>query len=99
MFILFPRPCGQVPPKVQHALRYAPAVALAAIVMPDLLLSDGDPVELDQSEAVGGRRRYGVFSGDAAYAGTMIVGMALFTLLRVMLVGGKTVFREGRWVK
>ena len=30
-----------LPPRVQHALRYAPAAALAAIVAPDLLLSNG----------------------------------------------------------
>src|SRR5687767_6223971 len=31
----------KLPSKVQHALRYAPAAAMAAIVAPDLVLTDG----------------------------------------------------------
>lgn len=32
---------GRLPPVVQRALRYAPAAALAALVVPDLLLDHG----------------------------------------------------------
>lgn len=32
---------GRLPPALQRALRYAPAAALAALVMPDLLLDGG----------------------------------------------------------
>jgi branched-subunit amino acid transport protein len=31
-----------LPPVLQRALRYAPAAALAAIIAPDLVLTDGD---------------------------------------------------------
>lgn len=36
----------QLPPALQRALRYAPAAALAAIVVPDIVLVDGavDPI-------------------------------------------------------
>lgn len=33
---------GQLPSKLQRALRYAPAAALAALVAPDLLLVQGE---------------------------------------------------------
>ncbi|MGD9871214.1 MAG: AzlD domain-containing protein [Thauera sp.] len=33
---------GRLPPALQRALRYAPAAALAALVVPDLLLDGGD---------------------------------------------------------
>lgn len=32
---------GRLPPVVQRALRYAPAAALAALIVPDLLLDHG----------------------------------------------------------
>lgn len=32
---------GRLPPTVQRALRYAPASALAALIVPDLLLEQG----------------------------------------------------------
>lgn len=32
---------GRLPPAVQRALRYAPASALAALIVPDLLLDQG----------------------------------------------------------
>ncbi|MBN8443064.1 MAG: AzlD domain-containing protein [Thauera sp.] len=32
---------GRLPPLVQRALRYAPAAALAALIVPDLLLDHG----------------------------------------------------------
>ena len=33
---------GRLPPALQRALRYAPAAALSALVMPDLLLDGGE---------------------------------------------------------
>lgn len=32
---------GRLPPALQRALRYAPAAALSALIMPDLLLEQG----------------------------------------------------------
>jgi branched-subunit amino acid transport protein len=76
----------KLPPKVQHALRYAPAVALAAIVAPDLLLSDGAlQLSWTNPKLMAGVGATVFFLTTRHLLGTIIVGMALFTLLRVML--------------
>jgi len=76
----------KLPPRLQHALRYAPAAALAAIVAPDLLLSDG-AVHLAWTNpklmAALGATLF--FLGTRHLLGTIVVGMGLFSLLRVML--------------
>lgn len=76
----------KLPPKVQHALRYAPAVALAAIVAPDLLLADG-VVHLSWTnpKLVAGFGAAAFFLMTRHLLGTIIVGMALYTLLRITL--------------
>ena len=73
------------PPKVQHALRYAPAAALAAIIAPDLLLSGGTVsfawVNPKLLAAIGA----GLFFVTTRHLlGTIVVGMALFTVFRLM---------------
>jgi branched-subunit amino acid transport protein len=76
----------KLPPKVQHALRYAPATALAAIVVPDLVLSGG-AVSLGWANpklmAAGGATLF--FIATRHLLGTIMAGMALFTLLRLVL--------------
>jgi branched-subunit amino acid transport protein len=76
----------KLPPKVQHALRYAPAAALAAIVAPDLLLTDG-AVHLSWTnpKLVAGFGAAAFFLMTRHLLGTIIVGMALYTLLRITL--------------
>jgi branched-subunit amino acid transport protein len=76
----------KLPPKVQHALRYAPAAALAAIVAPDLLMSDG-VLQLSwmNPKLMAGIGAAAFFLMTRRLFGTIVVGMALFTLLRVML--------------
>jgi branched-subunit amino acid transport protein len=73
------------PPKVQHALRYAPAAALAAIIAPDLLLSGGS-VSFTWANpkllAAIGAGLY--FVSTRHLLGTIMVGMALFTVFRLM---------------
>jgi branched-subunit amino acid transport protein len=76
----------KLPPKLQHALRYAPAVALAAIVAPDLVLSDGVMhLSWTNPKLMAGIGATAFFLITRHLLGTIIVGMALFTLLRVML--------------
>lgn len=76
----------KLPPKVQHALRYAPAVALAAIVAPDLLTSDGMlQLSWTNPKLMAGIGATVFFLMTRRLLGTIVVGMALFTLLRVML--------------
>jgi branched-subunit amino acid transport protein len=73
-----------LPPRVQRALRYAPAAALAAVVIPDLLST---PSGL--SVAFSNHALYASLCGLAWYIwrrgmlGTIVVGMVVFTGLRL----------------
>ena len=44
---------GRLPPALQRALRYAPAAALSALVMPDLLIDAGEVSPLNPNFAAG----------------------------------------------
>lgn len=72
------------PPAVQHALRYAPAAALAAIVVPDLLLSGGTvTVSLANPKLLAGVGAAVFFMATRRLLGTIVVGMGLLTVIRV----------------
>lgn len=72
------------PPAVQHALRYAPAAALAAIVVPDLVLSGGSATfSLANPKLLAGIGAALFFVTTRRMLGTIVVGMALFTALRL----------------
>lgn len=73
-----------IPPRIQEALRYAPACALAAIIVPDILLNNG---HVDWSW-----HNHKLLAGSAAIALYLIrrdmllmivFGMLLFTGLRL----------------
>lgn len=73
------------PPKVQHALRYAPAAALAAIIAPDLLLSGGSVSFAWANPKLLAAIGAGLFFVSTRHLlGTIVVGMALFTVFRLM---------------
>ncbi len=76
----------KMPPKVQHALRYAPAAALAAIVAPDLALVDG-ALQLSwmNPKLMAGLGAALFFLTTRHLLGTIIVGMGLYSVLRVIL--------------
>ncbi len=76
----------KLPPKMQHALRYAPAAALAAIVAPDLLLAN-DTLQLTWTnpKLMAGVGAALFFLGTRHLLGTIVAGMALYTLLRITL--------------
>jgi len=73
-----------LPERVQRALRYAPAAALVAVVLPDVLQT---PHGL--SFALSNHAFYGTLAGLAWFLwrrsmlGTIVVGMIVYTLLRV----------------
>jgi len=76
----------KLPPKVQHALRYAPAAAMAAIVVPDLVMS-GDTLNLTWANpklvaAIGATV---FFLVTRRLLETIMVGMALFTAIRLVV--------------
>jgi branched-subunit amino acid transport protein len=74
----------KLPSKVQHALRYAPAAALAAIVVPDLVLSGGTvSIGWDNPKLVAGIGAALFFVATRRMLETIIVGMVLFTLIRL----------------
>ncbi len=76
----------RIPPRLQHALRYAPAAALAAIVAPELLLSH-DTLQLSWSnpKLMAGVAAVLFFLATRHFLGTIVVGMVVFSLLRIML--------------
>ncbi|MDE1005695.1 AzlD domain-containing protein [Paraburkholderia agricolaris] len=75
-----------LPERVQRMLRYAPAAALAAVVLPDVLAT---PEGL--SFAPSNHEFYATLSGLVWFLwrrtmlGTIVVGMVVFTLLRLFM--------------
>ncbi|MFL9884463.1 AzlD domain-containing protein [Paraburkholderia agricolaris] len=75
-----------LPERVQRMLRYAPAAALAAVVLPDVLVT---PEGL--SFAPSNHEFYATLSGLVWFLwrrtmlGTIVVGMVVFTLLRLFM--------------
>jgi branched-subunit amino acid transport protein len=73
-----------LPKRVQEALRYAPACALAAIIVPDLLFDSG-ALHLAWSNhkllAAAGAVAFYLLKRDMLL--TILVGMILFTALRL----------------
>ena len=77
----------RLPPLVQHALRYAPAAAMAAIVIPDLVLSPGGAPDLSwhNPKFFAGVGATLFFLATRHMLGTIAAGMAFFTVLRLVL--------------
>lgn len=76
----------KLPPKVQHALRYAPAAALAAIVAPDLVLADGAlHLAWTNPKLIAGIGATVFFLTTRHLLGTIVAGMGFYTVLRLVL--------------
>lgn len=85
-FFLLGRHAVRLPPQLQHALRYAPAAAMAAIVAPDLLLANSElAVTWTNPKLMAGIGAALVFLTTRHLLVTIITGMGLFILLRVTL--------------
>lgn len=77
-----------IPPRVESALRYAPACALAAIIAPDLLVSSGTvQFGLDNPRLVGGAAGAAIFLLTRSTIGTIAGGMAAFWAVRSFISG------------
>lgn len=75
-----------LPKRVQEALRYAPACALAAILVPDFLLSDGQlELSLDNPKLMAGLAATAFFLVKRNMLLTIIFGMAVYTYIRLGL--------------
>lgn len=73
------------PPAVEAALRFAPACALAAIIVPDLLFADGvaDPT-WGNHRLLAGIAGAALFVAFRSVIGTIAGGMAVFWLLEAL---------------
>lgn len=80
----------KLPGWARHALRYAPAAALAATIAPDLLMmpdaSGNLVVTLMNPKLIAGAGAAAFFIIKRHMLGTIMVGMALFTILRLVMV-------------
>ena len=75
-----------LPERVQRMLRYAPAAALAAVVLPDVLeTSDGLSFALSNHEFYATLAGLGWFLWRRSMLGTIVVGMLMFTFLRLVV--------------
>lgn len=76
----------RLPEKMQHALRYAPAAALAAIVAPDLVMSGGVVnLSLVNPKLIAAIGAALFFVATRRMLETILIGMVLFTVLRLTL--------------
>ena len=75
-----------IPPRVQEMLRYAPACALAAIIGPDLLVDPQGGVQLTVAnpKLIAGLAALAFYLWRRSMLMTIIFGMVVFTLLRVL---------------
>ncbi len=79
-----------IPPRVQEMLRYAPACALAAIIGPDLLVDGAGQaqVSLANPKLLAGIAALAFYLWRRSMLMTIVFGMLVFTLLRVLHVFG-----------
>jgi branched-subunit amino acid transport protein len=79
-----------IPPRVQQLLRFAPGCALAAIVAPDVLLGPAGQLQvgLSNPKLLAGLAALGYYLWRRNMLQTIVVGMLVFTLLRVFHVFG-----------
>jgi branched-subunit amino acid transport protein len=74
-----------LPPRVQHALRFAPACALAALIAPELLTEHGAwAISLGNAKLVAGALAIAVMLATRSMMATMGVGMAVFFAMRLL---------------
>jgi branched-subunit amino acid transport protein len=72
-----------LPERVQHALRFAPACALAALIVPELLTAQGAwAISLGNARLVAGAAAIAVMLATRSMMATMGLGMAVFLALR-----------------
>lgn len=74
-----------LPKRVQEALRYAPACALAAIIVPDLLLREGNlDLHLQNPRLIAGIAATIFFLLNRSMLLTIIFGMLVYTAIRLL---------------
>ena len=72
-----------LPERLQHALRFAPACALAALIAPELLTDQGTVlVSMSNAKLVGGSIAIAVMLATRSMLATMTIGMAAYMTVR-----------------
>lgn len=75
-----------LPKRVQEALRYAPACALAAIIVPDLLMNNGQlQISFDNPRLIAGIAATAFFLVKRDMLLTIVFGMAVYSFIRLGL--------------
>jgi branched-subunit amino acid transport protein len=86
VFFLLPKDDLPMPQWLREGLRYAPTAALAAVVAPELLMTQGHLIETWRDARI-----FGALAGLAFYAwrgslfGTIVCGTAVMLVLRFQL--------------
>lgn len=74
-----------LPERVQHGLRYAPACALMALVAPELFATQGAiDVSFGNPRLIAGLVAAATILATRSMIAAMVIGMAAFTLLRLV---------------
>lgn len=77
----------RLPATVDAALRYAPACALAGIIVPDLVFVDGAAeLAFDNPKLLAGAAAIVIFAASRSMIATISGGMAVFWLVRMLFV-------------
>jgi branched-subunit amino acid transport protein len=74
-----------LPERVQHGLRYAPVCALVALITPELFLTQGTlDISLGNPRLIAGVAAVATMLATRSMITTIVIGMASFTLLRLL---------------
>ena len=75
----------RLPPTAERVLRYAPAAALVAIIVPDLAYAHGVwVVSIDNPRLIGGVAAFAIAAATRSILLTIAGGMAALTLVRLI---------------
>jgi branched-subunit amino acid transport protein len=75
----------RLPPTAERVLRYAPAAALVAIIVPDLAYAHGVwAVSIDNPRLIGGVAAFAIAAATRSILLTIAGGMAALTLARLI---------------
>ena len=75
----------RLPPTAEGVLRYAPAAALVAIVVPDIALTHGAfAISIENPRLIGGLVAFALAAATRSILATIVGGMLAFTLVRLI---------------
>jgi branched-subunit amino acid transport protein len=75
----------RLPPTAERILRYAPAAALMAIIVPDLAMAHGAfAISIDNARLIGGLAAFAIAAATRSILLTIVGGMLALTLVRLI---------------